>query len=70
MTCESCGFNFDHPETNCELCLTCLKTLKCLAFVKANRLCACGDDFCIHNTRERREKSAKLQRLVKYIVPV
>jgi len=68
MICDSCGFTFDQAESNCELCLTCLKVLRCLKFVNAHKLCACGDSFCVHNTKERRIRAEKLKRLATHNV--
>lgn len=68
IICDSCHFSFNVTETNCEICLTCLKFLRCMKFVAEHRLCSCGDTWCIHNNKERKEKSDKLNRLSTHTV--
>jgi hypothetical protein len=38
IICESCHFSFDVTETQCEICLTCLKVLRCMGFARAEKL--------------------------------
>lgn len=67
--CDSCKLPFKSAETGCELCLTCLKVLRCMTFMKAHRLCGCGDDWCVHNTSDRHAKADKLKRLAAHQIP-
>jgi hypothetical protein len=67
IICDSCHFSFDVNETNCEICLTCIKVLCCMKFIAEHRLCSCGDSWCVHNTKERRDKGAKLDRLANHV---
>jgi hypothetical protein len=68
IVCDSCSFSFNAEETGCELCLTCLKVLRCMQFVAEHRLCSCGDSWCIHNDEARQEKADKLARLAKHTI--
>lgn len=66
--CESCQFPFLETRTGCEICMDCLKTLRCLNFIKGHSLCGCGERICASNTKERRRKAEKLDRLAGHVV--